>query len=92
MSNETLAVIRKIVEDREPGSDYLFEFKDVGLAERDPSEAIQVYRWVEGEDLSSQQGGLSAECEPMGPQPHRFHCRQRRRDQILPHRRRGNWP
>ena len=60
-SNETLAVIRKIVEDREPGSDYLFEFKDVGLAERDPSEAIQVYRWVEGEDLSSQQGGLSAD-------------------------------
>jgi serine/threonine protein kinase len=43
---------------REPGADYLFEVIDVGLSAADPKKAVLVYRWIEGQDLSSRLGQL----------------------------------
>lgn len=58
---EMLEVLRQIVQGREVGSDHIFELVDIGLSERDEHEAIQVYRWVEGQTLTLREGGLAGD-------------------------------
>ena len=43
-----------------PGSQYIFRLSDVGLSADNDSEAVQVYRWVEGIDLSRRVAQLPA--------------------------------
>ena len=58
---EMLRDLREIVARRESGSDHIFEVLEMGLA-RGGQEAVQVYRWVPGEDLSGRRASLAAEA------------------------------
>ena len=53
--------LHEIVTRRETGSDHVFEVLEMGLA-RDGHDAVQVYRWVPGEDLSKREHSLAAEA------------------------------
>jgi hypothetical protein len=53
--------LKDVIAERKAGSDYIFEPIDIGLSLRNSFEAVQVYRWVEGRDLSDRHGMLSAE-------------------------------
>ena len=55
---EMFDVMRAGVLRREPGSDYLADVLDIGLAASDPTKAILVYRWIDGHDLSGRVGQL----------------------------------
>ena len=44
---------------REPGSDYLFDLQEIGLSATNADEAVQVYPWIPGEDLSGKVGALN---------------------------------
>jgi serine/threonine protein kinase len=56
-----LEALRQVVQRREAGSDHIFELIDMGLSERDEREAIQVYRWVEGQTLAGREGAYAAD-------------------------------
>jgi hypothetical protein len=55
------AELRKVVADREPGSDYIFEFQEMGLSASNDAEAFQVYRWIDGQSLAERPKGFSAD-------------------------------
>lgn len=42
-----------------PGREFVFTVKDVGLSSENESEAVLVYHWIEGCDLSQKEGQLS---------------------------------
>ena len=54
--------VKDLWESREAGADHIFEPIDIGLSARNSVEAVQVYRWVEGRDLSDSQGKVSVEA------------------------------
>ena len=54
--------LKVVWESREPGSNHVFEPIDIGLSARNPNEAVQVYRWVEGHDLSARQASISPDA------------------------------
>lgn len=58
---EMLRDLREIVARRESGSDHVFEILEMGLS-RDGQEAVQVYRWVPGDDLVERKKSLAAEA------------------------------
>ena len=45
----------------EDGAAFIFRLEDVGLSAADSRDAVQVYRWVDGEDLGSKVGCLAPE-------------------------------
>jgi Protein kinase domain/AAA domain len=51
-TRDLLEALREKVEDGGDGSQYMFRLEDIGLSARDDNEAVQVYRWVDGSDLS----------------------------------------
>ncbi len=57
----TFDSLRKTVNGNEDGSAFIFRLEDVGLSMVDAREAIQMYRWVDGEDLESRVGCLAPE-------------------------------
>jgi serine/threonine protein kinase len=58
---EMLEALRQVIQRREAGSDHIFELVDVGLSDRNDREAMQVYRWVEGQSLAIREGGLAGD-------------------------------
>jgi len=50
--------LRTVLERRDPGSDHIFEPIDIGLSSKNASDAVQIYRWVEGNDLSGSHAAL----------------------------------
>jgi serine/threonine protein kinase len=54
-------MLKDVIAERKAGSDYIFEPIDIGLSLRNSQEAVQIYRWVEGRDLSDRQGMMSEE-------------------------------
>ena len=56
-STEMLQELREIIARREAGSDHVFEIAEMGLT-RSGNDAVQVYRWVPGEDLAKSEGAL----------------------------------
>ena len=44
---------------RDAGSEYLFELEEMGLSAENADEAVQVYRWVPGSDLSGKEKVLN---------------------------------
>ena len=54
-----LRVLQKASRSRAPGSEYVFDLRAVGLRFDQPNLAVQIYHWVEGEDLSSRVGALA---------------------------------
>ncbi len=50
--------LRTVLDRRDPGSDHIFEPIDMGLSSKNAADAVQIYRWVEGRDLSARQGAL----------------------------------
>lgn len=44
---------------RESGSDFIFDLQEIGLSATNADEAVQVYHWVHGEDLSGKLGALN---------------------------------
>jgi hypothetical protein len=50
--------LRTVLERREPGSDHIFEPIDMGLSSKSASDAVQIYRWVEGNDMSGSHAAL----------------------------------
>ena len=57
----TFDSLRKAANVNEDGSAFIFRLEDVGLSTGDGREAIQMYRWVDGEDLESRVGCLAPE-------------------------------
>jgi serine/threonine protein kinase len=57
---EALAKLKQRIHLREAGSEYVFALHEVGLAFRDDSTAVMIYRWIEGSDLEDRVGRLSA--------------------------------
>jgi hypothetical protein len=55
-----LEALSKRMTSGEKGSEYIFKLAAVGLSADDDWEAIQIYRWVEGVDLSQKAGELRA--------------------------------
>jgi serine/threonine protein kinase len=55
---EMLGRLKNAVDDRSPGSEYVFKLLDFGLSAEDDTKAVQAYRWVEGENLLSRTGTL----------------------------------
>ena len=53
--------LRQVVARREVGSDHVVELVEMGLSERSDTEAIQVYRWIEGRSLEQHAGAFAAE-------------------------------
>ena len=51
--------LRQVVTRREIGSDHIFDLIEMGLAEKNEREAIQVYRWVGGQNLELRVGALA---------------------------------
>jgi hypothetical protein len=60
-SVEMFDSLRSAANRGENGSAFIFRLEDVGLSGTDSKEAVQVYRWVDGEDLRSKIGSLAAE-------------------------------
>ena len=61
---ESLAMlegVRQVVARREVGSDHIFDLVEMGLAEKNEKEAIQVYRWVDGQSLELRAGAFAAD-------------------------------
>lgn len=52
MQSEMSQTLKRVVSNREPGADHIFDIIDMGLSIRDDNEAIQMYRWIDGEDLT----------------------------------------
>jgi serine/threonine protein kinase len=50
--------LRTVLERRDPGSDHIFEPIDIGLSSKNASDAVQIYRWVEGNDISASHAAL----------------------------------
>ncbi len=57
-TRDLLEALRAKVEDGGDGSQYMFRLEDIGLSARDDDEAVQVYRWVDGTDLSRKLGRI----------------------------------
>ncbi|MEZ5285559.1 MAG: protein kinase [Vicinamibacterales bacterium] len=58
---ESLAVfdgIQRAANRSEDGTAFIFRLEAVGLSSKDTREAVQVYRWVEGDTLASRLGAL----------------------------------
>ena len=53
--------LQQVVTRREVGSDHIVDLIAMGLSEKNDTEAIQVYRWVEGESLELRAGALAAD-------------------------------
>ena len=53
--------LRRVVARREAGSDHLFELVEMGLSEKSETEAIQVYRWIEGRSLEHHARAFAAD-------------------------------
>jgi tRNA A-37 threonylcarbamoyl transferase component Bud32 len=58
---EILEKLKEKVRTRKAGSEYIFNLHEVGIAADNENVAVQVYQWVEGQDLTSSIGCLSAE-------------------------------
>lgn len=56
-----LETLKSVIDRGEAGSDHVFEPLDIGLSSKNSSDAVQVYKWVEGRDLSDRQSAFSAE-------------------------------
>lgn len=59
-TKEVLENLKKRIAEGTPGSEYIFRIVDVGLSADCASDAVQVYRWVDGVDLSGRVGELPA--------------------------------
>jgi len=62
---ETVRVMERLKDvwdSREMGSNHVFEPIDIGLSAKNPNQAVQVYRWVEGQDLSGRQSAISQDA------------------------------
>jgi hypothetical protein len=46
-----LEAIRDEEFEREPGADHVFRLREVGLSSKNVDDAVQVFRWIEGDDL-----------------------------------------
>ena len=57
-TRDLLEALRQKVEDGGDGSQYMFRLEDIGLSARDDNEAVQIYRWVDGTDLSKKLGRI----------------------------------
>jgi hypothetical protein len=55
-----LDILIKVLGAGERGHEYVFRLDAVGLSSDDEWEAIQIYRWVEGADLSQRSGELAS--------------------------------
>ncbi len=56
-----IETLKEVIADNAPGADHLFEPVDIGLSSRNALEAVQVYKWIEGRDLSDRHAALSPE-------------------------------
>lgn len=56
---DALDEVMRRVSKRAPGSEYVFDLRAIGLRDDDDRVAVQVYRWIGGEDLSGRSGRLS---------------------------------
>jgi serine/threonine protein kinase len=57
-SVQVFDTLRTLLDRGEPGSDHIFEPIDMGLSSKNSADAVQIYRWVDGRDLSGSQGAL----------------------------------
>jgi hypothetical protein len=55
---EVLDQLKELAMKGEPGHEYVFALKEVGLSADDERDAIQLYHWIEGFDLSRKIGHL----------------------------------
>lgn len=56
---EALQVLKQGVHQREDAAPYIFDLRDMGLSADNDWVGVQIYRWIEGADLSSEKGHLS---------------------------------
>ncbi len=56
---EILDLVKQRISKGEPGHEYIFAIKDVGLSSESQWEGLLVYHWIEGCDLSQKIGKLS---------------------------------
>ena len=61
-SADMLEALSGVFSRREIGSDHIFALLDMGLSSRGNHDAVQVYRWVPGEDLSNHKEALSSDA------------------------------
>lgn len=60
---DSIQTLQKLTEPqvkRDPGSQYLFDLEVIGFSETDDCCGVQMYRWIEGEDLQMHVKSLSA--------------------------------
>lgn len=53
--------LRTCIREGSAGSQFIFRIEDVGLSSDNDSEAVQIYRWIEGVDLSRRVGEFKSE-------------------------------
>ena len=56
--HEVFKRLRTRLDRRLPGSECIFNLREVGVTDGNPAEAVQVYDWVDGQDLSHHEGNL----------------------------------
>ena len=56
-----MTVLKELAERADAGSSHLFRLIDMGLSARNAYDAVQVYRWVDGLDLSTSAGSCAVD-------------------------------